>query len=238
MSTSAQQVLQRSRRAPTAFGWCPARWRHVKRQQFPNTPAMVGDPGGHRGRALHTRATSCRLRHSQTLMRRAEVVDGADQVHAVPQRASLPRQRSAPAGQRRESLAKRRVEALNVGGIDHPVALRAVPQLLNPCGRTLDDAALDSDHSSLLIALDDLRKEEGFPSAKPWTPARTRATRRRIRDKSRCSLTSPPSHNRVLTIIASAIHTMPPCFLTRISSACTCPRSRGLWTQCSCTAWL
>ena len=27
------------------------------------------------------------------------------------------------------------------------------------------------------------------------------------------SLTSPPSHKRVLTIMASAIHTMPPCFL-------------------------
>ena len=54
---------------------------------------------------------------------------------------------------------------------------------------------------------------------------------------SRCSLTSPASHKRVLTIMASAIHTMPPCFLTRISSAWTWPRSRGCSTRCSCTAW-
>ena len=35
--------------------------------------------------------------------------------------------------------------------------------------------------------------------------------RRRIRGLSRCSRTSPPSHTRVLTIMAKAIHTMPPC---------------------------
>ena len=51
-----------------------------------------------------------------------------------------------------------------------------------------------------------------------------------------CSLTSPASHKRVRTIMASAIHTMPPWVLTRISSACTCPRSRGCSTRYSCTA--
>src|SRR4029434_2048553 len=55
----------------------------------------------------------------------------------------------------------------------------------------------------------------------------TRSISRRIRGRARCSLNSPPSHKRVLTIMASAIHTMPPCFLTRISSAFTCPRSPG-----------
>ena len=54
---------------------------------------------------------------------------------------------------------------------------------------------------------------------------RTRAMSRRIRGMSRCALTSPASHKRVRTIIARAIHTMPPCVLTRISSACTCPGS-------------
>ena len=37
--------------------------------------------------------------------------------------------------------------------------------------------------------------------------------------------------------MANAIQTMPPCIFTRISSACTCPRSRGCSTRCSCTAW-
>src|SRR6266567_4176537 len=70
-----------------------------------------------------------------------------------------------------------------------------------------------------------------------WAAQRlTRSISRRINDMSRCSLTSPPSHKRVQTIIAKAIQTIPPCFLTRISSACTCPRSRGCSTRCSCTA--
>jgi hypothetical protein len=64
---------------------------------------------------------------------------------------------------------------------------------------------------------------------------RTRSISRRIRGRSRGALTSPPIHKRVLLIIASAIHTIPPCFLTRSSSACTCPKSRGCSTRYSCT---
>jgi len=37
---------------------------------------MIGDPRGHRWRLLAT----C---HAQTLVRRPEVVDGADQIHAI-----------------------------------------------------------------------------------------------------------------------------------------------------------
>jgi hypothetical protein len=67
--------------------------------------------------------------------------------------------------------------------------------------------------------------------------ARTRSISRRSSAMSRCSLISPASHKRVLTIMASAIHTTPPCFLTRISSACTWPRARGCSTRCSWIAW-
>jgi hypothetical protein len=48
----------------------------MKRQEFPNRPTMIGDPRGHRWRLLAT----C---HAQTLVRRTEVVDGADQIHAI-----------------------------------------------------------------------------------------------------------------------------------------------------------
>ncbi len=60
----------------------------------------------------------------------------------------------------------------------------------------------------------------------------TSSIRRRIRAPSRCGLTTPPSHNRVETIIAIASQTTPPCRRTRSSSACTCPRSRGTSTRC------
>jgi hypothetical protein len=47
----------------------------------------------------------------------------------------------------------------------------------------------------------------------------------------------PPRHQRVVTLRASAIHTMPPCVLTHSSAACPCPRSRGGSTRYACTAW-
>ena len=68
-------------------------------------------------------------------------------------------------------------------------------------------------------------------------PRRTRSRRRRISGISRGARTSPASHRRVLTIIASALHTRPPGVLTRISSACTWPRSRGRSTRGAWTAW-
>jgi hypothetical protein len=151
--------------------WCPVRWRNVKRQQFPNTPAMIGDPGGHRGRPVDTRPICCRLRQSSARMRRAAVVDGSDQVHAVPQGARRPRQRSTPACQRREALAKCRVEALDVGCVHHTGALRSAASVLGLCGRPLHDAAPDRDHSPPLVALHDLGDKEPFPGAQPWTPA-------------------------------------------------------------------
>jgi hypothetical protein len=143
----------------------------MKRQQFSDTPAMSGDSGCHRGRALDTRPTGCRRRPSHALMRRAEVIDGPKQIPALRQRAGLPRQRSAPAGQRGESLTKRRVEARDGGGGDHPVALGAVPSHLHPCGRPLHDAALDRDHAPLLVPLDDLRDEDLGPRSELGTAA-------------------------------------------------------------------
>jgi hypothetical protein len=98
-------------------------------------------------------------------MRRAEVVDSPDQVHAMLQRAGLPGQRPAPSCERRAPLAERRIEALDRGRVDHTVALRSVPYLLNLGGRTLYDAALDSDHTPLRLAFDALCDEDTFPGA-------------------------------------------------------------------------
>jgi hypothetical protein len=230
----------------------------MKRQPCSNTPARIGHPGGHRGCALGTRLTSCRLRPSPALRRRAEVIDRAHQIQAMRQRAGLPRQRSAPACQRGASRTKRHMEALDVSGVDPPMAVGAVPELLHPDRRPRHDAALDRHHSPRLVPLDDLCAEDG--RAWHWKAPRgrsgaqrvggtqavgtqhdgvfegTRLSRRRSRGRSRCSLPSPASHNRRLPSSANAIPTMPPCFLTRLSSACTCPRSRGCSTRCGGTA--
>jgi hypothetical protein len=88
------------------------------------------------------------------------------------------------------------------------------------------------------------RMEDTTPSVQPKrgrraAPRLTRASRRRLRGLARCALPSPPHHKRVVTIRASALHTRPPCFCTRLSSACPCPRARGgattsSWTACPC----
>src|ERR671939_425247 len=76
---SFNQALERMRGTPSLHGWCPPRRWHMKRQQFPDRPAMIGDPSGHRRGLLAT----C---PAQTLMWRAKVIDGADQVHPMAQR--------------------------------------------------------------------------------------------------------------------------------------------------------
>jgi hypothetical protein len=107
----------------------------MKRQQFPDRPTMIGDLCGHGWRLV---ATSPR----QTLVRRAEVVDGTDHVHAMLQRQRAPRQRG-------QAFAACRVAPLNVCGVDHPIPLRTAPERLDTRGRTIHDAALDVDHAAL-----------------------------------------------------------------------------------------
>ena len=55
---------------------------------------------------------------------------------------------------------------------------------------------------------------------------RTLSASRRMRSLSRWAPTTPPNHSRALTISAIAIHTIPCCKRTRISSACTCSKDR------------
>ena len=88
----------------------------MKRQQFPDRPTMIGDPGGHRWRLL----APC---HVQTLVRRAEVVDRADQVHPMLQRQRTAGECPASPCQRGQALTKRGVEPLDVRRVDHPVPL-------------------------------------------------------------------------------------------------------------------
>jgi hypothetical protein len=126
----------------------------MKRQEFPYTPAMIGDPGEYRRRPRDRHPTRGRLCPLRTLVRCAEVVNGPHQVHAVPERAGMARQGTAPVCQRRQPLAKRRIEALGVGRVDNPTALRRMSERLDLCGRTLHAAAsppgMRSPHGRLL----------------------------------------------------------------------------------------
>ena len=142
----------------------------MKRQQFPDGPAMICDASRHRRRLFAT----C---HAQTLMRRAEVIDGADQVHPMLQGQRAARQRPASARERRQVLAKCRVQPLDVRGVDHPSPLRATPEGLDTRGRAIHDAALDVDDAALCVALHDLRDAEVTPGPQAGTPVCARVHR-------------------------------------------------------------
>jgi ABC-type methionine transport system ATPase subunit len=58
--------------------------------------------------------------HAQTLLRCAEVLDGTDQGHAMLQGQRAAHQSPSSARQRRQTLAERRVQVLNVCGVAHP----------------------------------------------------------------------------------------------------------------------
>ena len=78
----------------------------MKRQELLYRPAMVGDPCCHGRRRL--------LGTTQTLMRRAKVIDRPHQEHALVQRQGVAGQCPAPARQRREAFPERRVEPVTV----------------------------------------------------------------------------------------------------------------------------
>src|SRR5262245_54553287 len=124
---------------------------------------MVRDPRRHGWGRL--------LRRGQTRMGCAEVIDCADHEHALVQRHSMAGQRTAPARQRCEAFSERRVQSLNVRGVDHPAALRATAQCLDACWRALNNAALCVDDATTLVTFDDLRDQDMAPWTQPWSSA-------------------------------------------------------------------
>jgi hypothetical protein len=103
-------------------------------------------------------------------MRRAKVIDRADQKHPRMQRQSVARQHPATAPQRREAFTERCVQPLNVRRIDHPAPLRPAPERLHACRRAIGKTAFGLDHTPLLIALDDMGDQDVAPRAKRGRP--------------------------------------------------------------------
>ena len=66
-------------------------------QQFPDRPAMIGDPRGHRGRPLLA------ISQGETRMQRAEVVQRADEIHPRVQQFLAMHQMLRPPRQRRQA---------------------------------------------------------------------------------------------------------------------------------------
>src|SRR5713101_4951704 len=108
------------------------------------------------------------------------VVDRADQVPPIVERGGAPGQGAAPAGKDSQAFAAGGVKPCNIGGVDYPVPLRAAANLFALHGGAGQDAALDTDHTTLNIGLDDLRHRGRIASraARPSTGPEKRSAQR------------------------------------------------------------
>ncbi len=143
------KAFERVRGTPTLLGWCPTRRRYLIRQQFSDTPALIGDASSHCRYGLATGL-------GQTRVRCAEVIARPDQLHALLQGQRAARERPASARQRRQTRTERRIQPLNIRRVDAPLTLCAPPERLDACRRAIENAAFGLDHPSPLVALDDL----------------------------------------------------------------------------------
>src|SRR5437764_2143887 len=226
----------------------------MKRPKLLHRPAMVGEPCCHGRRRLWGTA--------QTLMRHAKILDRPHHAHPLVQCQGLACQRPAPNVALSRSMyavlltpspCERRLSVSTRAGVPSTRrrsvsttrrrssrlttwALRTLRQGRSR-GRPPVPVRMGSRQVARIARMDVRNPSVQHNSGRGAAQRRTRSISRRIRGRSRCSLTSPPSHRRVCTIRAMAIQTIPPCFWTRSSSACTCPRSRGGSTRDSCTAW-
>ena len=157
------ETFERMGGTPTLLGWGPPRRRHMIQQQFVHTPAMIRDASGHRRGGPATSG-------GQTRMWRAKIIDCTNKIYAVLQRQRTARQRAAAAGQRCQPLTERRVQAFDVGRVDHPGTLRTAPQRLDARGGPVNDTTFNRDYPPLHGALDDLCNADIAPRAQPGTP--------------------------------------------------------------------
>src|SRR4029453_3998509 len=155
------------RGTPTSLRGCPAWWRHRKRQQFSDRPAMVGDPSRHGRCPVGCYCASRMGSKAETRVIGAKVIDCTDQIHPVLQRQGAGCQGPTAARQWSQTLTKRGVEALDVGGVNHPGALRAALQHLDACRCAIHDTALGLDDTPPLVALDDLGNQDVAPGTQP-----------------------------------------------------------------------
>src|SRR4029453_12741398 len=107
----------------------------------------------------------------QTRMRRAEVINRPDKIHAMLQCQGVTRQRTPSACQRGQPLTKRGVQPLDVRGIDHALPLRPASEGLDACRHPIDNPAFGLDYPPSLVALDDLGDQNIAPPTQPGPSA-------------------------------------------------------------------
>src|SRR5215210_3896980 len=105
---------------------------------------------------------------SQALMLAAEVVNRTDQIHPCFKRTALSCYGSSSSHKCRQALSKCGVEPFYERCVDDSSRLRPFKHLLNVGFIAQNDAALNADHTSLLVLLDRLRNEDSLPELQAW----------------------------------------------------------------------
>ena len=101
------------------------------------------------------------------------MIDCADQLPSVLERQGAPRQRPPAPSQRCPAFATGGMAPRAVGRVEHPVAVRALPERLAAGGCALHEAALDVHDSPLGLAWHDLRHAARAPATPPRAPLPT-----------------------------------------------------------------
>src|SRR5438270_2237868 len=147
------------------------------REQFADTPTMIGNRRGHRRCTLKPFVPANQSWPSQTLMFAAEVIDGAHQIHPRLKGFALLGQCPTAPRQTRQALPKSRIQPLDEGRVDDASALAADNHSLDVGGFALHDAPLNAADTPLLVLFDHLRDEKARPSPQPrsaWLMRRQR----------------------------------------------------------------
>jgi len=145
-------------------------------QQLAQAVRAVGQPGGHRRRALQPALARADSPQAQRLVRPAVVVGQPEQVQpALDERHALGR-RAPAAHQRGEAFAQGGVEPLDVGGVDGHAAVAGSQRCGDGSLRPHDDAAHDP-LAPLQPGLDHLGQREALRPHQRRSPAPPRPLR-------------------------------------------------------------
>lgn len=156
---------------PAAAGRPPKRGRYAIVQELADRPDMVGDAHRHRW-GMPTAIT-----HGKTGMGCTEVVDRSGQIHSLRDGCQSSRRAARPPCQKRQPFSKRRVQTLNVGGVEYLTARRVPQQGQEQTRAPVDQPMHGATHGSTRILFDHLSNRHLRPGEQPRTSARASLSR-------------------------------------------------------------
>jgi len=131
---------------------------------------VVSQGSGDSGGALNPMNTTLGnpKANAQAVVKGTEVVDVADQKHAIPQGFGLASEGAPSSNQASQSLAEGGIEPLNESGIDPASLLAGFDQLFNQLSTALSDTTLNGE-AAIHPSFDDLNNSDFLPDVQART---------------------------------------------------------------------